>query len=296
MAPKHKSHQPVIGLVMKSLAAEFFQSMQAAAISHAERRGDLTLIPVGTETQTEVAMQVQLVEDLIAQKVDALVVIPIDSVALVEPVARAIEKGIKVINVDVMLDSDQMQVFNIDPPFVGPDHTLAAKIAGDVLARQLGQGGRIVIIEGIPSAMNAQQRRQGFMQAVEQNDLALLDTCSANWEQEQAYDIFSEMLAQVADIEGVMCANDAMALGVMQAIEASGLQQPIYTVGIDNDVAIRPLIKDGRMLASIDLLGKEMVASSIDFAIDALAGKERRGWIKTPIQVITRDTLTELSF
>lgn len=296
MPTKDDTSLPRIGLVMKSLAAEFFKSMQSAAIAHAEQRADLTLIPVGTESQTEVDMQIQLVENLIAQRVDAMVVIPIDSETLVEPVAKAIEKGIKVINADVMLDSERMDACGIDPPFVGPDHVMAAKVAGDILARQLGENGKVVIIDGIPGALNAQQRRRGFMTSIEENNLVLLDARSANWESQQAYDVFSDILAQHPDVEGVMCANDAMALGVMQAVQAHAAEHPILTVGIDNDISIRPLIKDGNMLASIDLLGEEMVVRSIDYAIDALRGKDRRGWIKTPIQVITRETLTELSF
>ncbi len=181
MAKKNGSNQPVIGLVMKSLAAEFFQSMRSAAITHADRRGDITLVPVGTETQTEVEMQVSLIRELIAQGVDAMVVVPIDSQALVEPVAQAIYAGIKVINADVMLDSDLMKQYEIDPPFVGPDHVMAAKIAGDLLARQLGPAAKVVMIEGIPGAINAQQRQQGFVMSAEQNGLVLLDSRSANW-------------------------------------------------------------------------------------------------------------------
>ena len=296
MAKKNGSNKPVIGLVMKSLAAEFFQSMRAAAITHAEERGDITLVPVGTESQTEVEMQVGLIYELIKRGVDALVVIPIDSKALVEPVAQAIRAGIKVINADVMLDADLMRQYEIDPTFVGPDHVMAAKIAGDLLARELSPAARVVMIEGIPSAINAQQRRHGFMMSAEQNDLVLLDSRSANWETEQAYQVFSGLLDDYPDLEGVMCANDAMALGVMQVLERRGLDRRVYTVGIDNDVSIRPLIRDGMMLATIDLLGAEMVVRSIDYAVDALWGKERRGWIKTPIQVVTCETLTELSF
>lgn len=296
MSSKKRTGQPTIGLVMKSLTAEFFQSMRSAAIAHAEKRGDLTLIPVGTESQTEVEMQVHLVNELISQQVDALVVIPIDSKTLVEPVASAINTGIKVINADVMLESDLMEAFGIEPPFVGPDNVAAAKVASDFLARELGAGGKVVIIEGIPSAINAQQRKEGFLLSVEQNNLVLLDMRSANWESQQAHDVFQDILQQHPDVEGVMCANDAMALGVMQAIESNPMAHQIFTVGIDNDISIRPFIQDGRMLASIDLLGEEMVVRSIDYAMDALEGKDRRGWIKTPIRVITRETLTELSF
>lgn len=296
MAKKNELDKPAIGLVMKSLAAEFFQNMQAAAIAHAQLRGDITLIPVGTESQTEVDMQVNLVRELMQRGVDALVVIPIDSEALVEPVAQAVRAGIKVVNADVMLDQERLRAYQINPPFVGPDHILAAKVAGDLLARQLSSAARVVIIDGIPNAINAQQRRKGFLLSAEQNGLVIIDSRSANWETEWAAEVFSALLDEHPDLEGVMCANDAMALGVMHVLEQRQLDRRIYTVGIDNDDAVRPLIKNGTMLATIDLLGAEMVVRSIDYAVDALLGKERRGWIKTPIQVVTRETVTELSF
>lgn len=296
VARKSSNTRPVVGLVMKSLAAEFFQTMQAAAIRHAERRGDLELIPVGTQTQTEVDHQIALVDELIARKVDAMVVIPIDSQALVDPVVRAVKAGIKVVNADVMLDRDQMAQYGIELPFVGPDHTLAAKVVGDMLANELGPGGRVAIIEGIPSALNAQQRKAGFLDSIQQNELELVACETGQWETGYTREVFARMLQAHPDIQGVLCANDAMALGVMQVLDAAHQTKHIRTVGIDNVISIHPYIRSGTMLASIDLLSSKMVATAIDYALDALLGKERRGWIKTPVQVITRETLTELSF
>ena len=108
--------------------------------------------------------------------------------------------------------------------------------------------------------------------------------------------MFARILRVHPDLQGVLCANDAMALGVMQVLDTEHQDDAIYTVGIDNDISIHSYIRKGTMLASIDLLGSKMVATAIDYAIDAFLGKERRGWIKTPVQVVTRETLTELSF
>ncbi len=84
-------HKPVIGLVMKSLLAEFFQEMKKGALEFARKQKNFELITVGTNTQTEIDLQIELIESLIAQKVDALVVVPIDSKALVPVVVKAVK-------------------------------------------------------------------------------------------------------------------------------------------------------------------------------------------------------------
>src|SRR3977135_895939 len=78
-----QTKKPVIGLVMKSSANEFFKDMQEGAVKHVQERGDLTLIPVGMHSETEIDTQVNAIENFITQKVDAIVVAPADSRALV---------------------------------------------------------------------------------------------------------------------------------------------------------------------------------------------------------------------
>ncbi|MFA7019152.1 MAG: sugar ABC transporter substrate-binding protein [Sphaerochaetaceae bacterium] len=286
-----KSDKPVIGLVMKSLGAEFFKSMEEGAKVHAAERGDLVLKPLGTQSQTEIDQQISIVENLITQNVDAIVIAPMDGRALVPPVAKALKAGIPVINIDVMFDDATMKEYGIEVPFIGPDNVEAAKAVGDILAKKLGPGGKVIIIEGVQAAVNAQQRKEGFMQSIEEHDLNLLSSNTANWEIEEAFQVFSNLLTAYPDVEGVMCANDAMALGVVQAINAAGKTGKIEVIGFDNDDAIQPLIKSGKVLATIDQFGKDMASFGIDAAMDVIGGKVVTGWQKTPIKIITAETL-----
>src|SRR6202048_4813079 len=205
--------KPVIGLVMKSLANEFFKDMQEGAVKHVQERGDLTLIPVGMHSETDIDTQVNAVENFITQKVDAIVVAPADSRALVPPLARAIKAGIVVINIDVALDEAAKKQAGVDLAFVGPDNRAGAKMSGEVLAKALGAGGKVVIIEGNPGADNALQRKLGFDDAVKEGKLDLLASTTAHWETEEANTVFSNLLTAHPDITGVMAANDSMALG-----------------------------------------------------------------------------------
>jgi ribose transport system substrate-binding protein len=281
---------PVVGLVMKSLEAEFFQEMKKGAIDYAKKRGDFELITVGTKNQTEIENQIQLIEELINLKVDAIVVIPIDSKALVPPVVKAVKAGIEIINIDIMLDKDLLEEHNIELIFVGPDNETAAKTVGDVLAKELSKNAKVIIIEGVPAAMNAQQRKQGFLNSINEYELELIASGIANWETEQAFTVFSDLFQQNPDVQGVMCANDAMAIGVLKVLESCGKAGEIKVIGFDNDNSVRPLIKNGDMLATIDCFGSQMAAEGIDFAMQALHGEKHKGWIKTQMELIVKSS------
>ena len=160
-------------------------------------------------------------------------------------------------------------------------------MSGDVLAKALGEGGKVVILEGNPGADNAVQRKLGFDDTVKDGKLDLIDSRTAHWETEEANSVFSNMLTAHPDIQGVMAANDSMALGVIKAIDAAGKSGKIKVVGFDNIPAVHPLLKDGKLLATIDQFGSQMAANGIDYAMKALAGEKLEGWIKTPIKLVT---------
>ena len=279
---------PKIGLVMKSLANEFFQNMMVGAEAHAEKRGDYELLAVGMQNETDFESQINAVNTFITQGVDAIVIAPADSRAMVRPLKRAMEAGITVVNFDVALDADAKKQQGVDLAFVGPDNRQGAKMAGDALAAALGAGGKVVIIEGNPGADNATQRRLGFEDSVTEHGLKLLDSRTAYWETEEANTVFANMLTANPDIQGVMAANDSMAIGVVQALEAAG-RDDILVVGFDNVPAATALVGEGKLLATIDQFGSEMAANAIDLAIDVVrGGPELEGWVRTPIDLVTQ--------
>ncbi|GBR27424.1 sugar ABC transporter substrate-binding periplasmic protein [Kozakia baliensis NRIC 0488] len=284
------SKKPTIGLVMKSLANEFFKDMQEGAVKHAQERGDLTLIPVGIQSETDIDGQIAAVENLVTRHVDAIVIAPADSRALLPPIIRAAKAGIKIVNIDVAFDKASMQRHNVDIPFVGPDNREGAKMSGAVLAKALGKGGKVVIIEGNPGAENGVQRRLGFMDAIKEGGLTLLDSRTAHWETEEANTVFTNMLTAHHDIQGVMSANDAMTLGVSKAVDASG-HKDIKIVSFDNIPALRPLLKNGKVLATIDQFGSQLAAAGIDNAMKEIQGQTLTGWIKTPLKLITPENM-----
>src|ERR1051325_11520202 len=133
--------KPKIALVMKSLANEFFSTMAEGAKKHqAANAAEYDLIVNGIKNETDLAQQVNLVEQMVAQKVNAIVIAPADSKAMVTVLKRAKESGILVVNIDNKLDADVLKQENLQVPFVGPDNRAGAKKVGDALAKQLKAG------------------------------------------------------------------------------------------------------------------------------------------------------------
>ena len=281
------AERPVVGLVMKSLANEFFQNMMAGAEAHAAKRGDYDLVAVGMKNETDFESQINAIDNFITQGVDAIVVAPADSKAMVVPLKKAMDAGITVINFDVALDEGAKQAASVELAFVGPDNRGGAKLAGDALGKALGKGGKVVIIEGNPGADNAAQRKAGFEDSIAEYGLVLLDSRTAHWETEEANTVFSNMLTANPDIQGVMAANDSMAIGVVKALESAG-RTDILVVGFDNIPAAQELVTQGKLLATVDQFGADMASNAIDLAIEVVkGGPPLEGWVKTPIELVT---------
>ncbi len=291
--PVHAADKPVVGLVMKSLANEFFKTMEEGARKFAAADGTFELIPVGMNSETDIDTQVAAMENFVVKKVDLIVVAPADSVGMVTSVKKAIDAGITVVNFDVTLDKQALKKAGLpeDFLFVGPDNAVGAEIVGDYLGKTLGNGGKVIIIEGNPGADNAKQRKEGFMRSVKKFDLQLLDSKTAHWETEEANTLMTNLLTKYPDVQGIMCANDSMALGVEKAIAAAGKTGKIQIVGFDNIGAVQNLIKEGKVLATIDQFGPEMAANAIKIGMRILEGETLSGWQKTPVKLITKNDL-----
>jgi ribose transport system substrate-binding protein len=281
--------KPVVGLVMKSLANEFFKTMEEGAVKFAKEDGSFELIPVGMNSETDIDTQVSAMENFITKKVDLVVVAPADSVGMVASVKKAIDAGITVVNFDVTLDKQALKEAGLpqDFLFVGPDNAAGAELVGDCLGKKLGKGAKVFIIEGNPGADNAKQRKEGFMRSVKKYNLNVLASTTAHWETEEANTVVTNLLTKYPDVKGIMCANDSMVLGAQKAVEAAGKNGKVQIVGFDNIGAVQSLIKEGKVLATVDQFGPEMAANAIKVGLKILKGAKLSGWQKTDVKLVT---------
>ncbi len=284
--------KPKIALVMKSLANEFFKTMEEGARGHhAENKDAYNLKVVGIRNEEDVAQQVDLVEMIIAQGTDAIVIAPADSEALIPVCKKALAAGIVVVNIDNKLDRARLEAEGIHIPFVGPDNRKGARLAGDYLAARLNPGDEVAIIEGVPNAFNGIQRKAGFEDAIKAAGLRLVSSQSGYWETDKAAQCVAAIATEYPNLKAVLCANDSMALGAVDAIRAAGKADSVHIVGFDNIEAVRKLVRDARVLCTIDQHGDQLAVYGIEYALEILNTKAAPADKETPVDLITADTL-----
>jgi ribose transport system substrate-binding protein len=281
--------KPKVALVMKSLANEFFSTMADGAKKHqAAHAADYDLVVNGIKNETDLAEQVNLVEQMIAQQVNAIVIAPADSKALVTVLKHAKEAGILVVNIDNKLDAEVLKEADLQAPFVGPDNHAGARKVGEELAKQLKAGDKVAIIEGLPTAFNGQQRRLGFEDAMKAANVEIVSVQSGRWEMETANNIAAAMLNEHADLKAILCANDNMALGAVSAIQAAGKTGKVLVVGFDNISALRPLLDKGQVVATADQHGDQLAVYGIKVALKILKGEAPPTDQTTAVDLITK--------
>jgi ribose transport system substrate-binding protein len=289
---RQKKDKPTVALVMKSLANEFFKTMEEGATAHHERHKDqYDLKVVGIKDEMDVAQQIAYVESMMAQRVDAIIIAPADSKALVPVCKRAMDAGIIVVNIDNKFDAEVLKDKNARIPFVGPDNRKGARLAGEYLCEKLKAGDKVAIIEGAPNAYNGIQRKLGFEDAVAGGNLTIVSSQTGYWETDKAQPIASALVNEHPDLKAILCANDSMALGAVAALKDAGKSDSVYVVGFDNIAAVRRLLKEGRMLCTVDQHADELALFGIEYALEMLKTKARPADKETPVNLITAETL-----
>ncbi|MEB0047563.1 MULTISPECIES: sugar ABC transporter substrate-binding protein [unclassified Pseudomonas] len=285
--------KPKVALVMKSLANEFFLTMEDGAKAYQkDHSADFDLISNGIKDETDTAGQTRIVEQMILAKVNALVIAPADSKAMVPVIKKAIDAGITVINIDNQLDPAVVKSKNITVPFVGPDNRKGARLVGEYLAKQLKAGDEVGIIEGVSTTTNAQQRTAGFKDAMEAAQIKVVSLQSGDWEIDKGNKVAASILSEYPQVKALLAGNDSMAVGAVSAVRAAGKAGKVQVVGYDNINAIKPMLKDGRVLATADQFAAKQAVFGIETALKILKGEKvdtgTNGVIETPVELVTK--------
>ncbi len=279
--------KPRIALIMKSLANEFFLTMENGARAHQQAHAtDYELLANGIKDELDVSRQINLVDQMIAQRVQAIVIAPADSKALVPICKKAQQAGIIVVNIDNQFDAGVLADSQVKFPFVGPDNRKGARAVGDYLASQLKAGDPVAIIEGAPNAFNATQRRLGFEDAMNAVGAKIVSSQSGYWETDKANKVAAAMVTEHPDLKAMLCANDSMALGAVAALRAAGKLDRVKVVGYDNIAAMQQLLKEGKVLATADQHADQLAVFGIEYALEMLRTKATPADRETPVDLI----------
>jgi ribose transport system substrate-binding protein/inositol transport system substrate-binding protein len=218
--------------------SEFITLMKKGVEDEAKaQNADLVFL----DANNDVNKQISQIENLIAQKVDVLLVAAVDSDAIVPALDMAKKANIPLVGVNMLINTKEPYYY------AGPNDVQAGELEAKYLTDKIGGKGNIVILDG-PIGVSAQvQRKQGNHNIVDKlPGIKVLAEQPADWNREKALALMENWLESYkGKIDGVIAHNDEMALGAIQALQAKGLKDKIPVVGVDaiKDACIS--IKDG---------------------------------------------------
>jgi len=261
-----------IGLVMKTLTNPFFVEMEKGA-RRAEKELGINLTVKTAAQETSIEQQIQLVEDLIAAKVNAIVIAPGDSQRLVPALKQAHDAGIRIVNIDNRLDPETVQQAGLAPvPFISVDNEAGAFKVGQFLAQGVSVPTEAAILEGIRSADNAKQRAAGARRGLAANpNIKLVASETANWKIDEAYTVTQQMFTKHPNIKLLFASNDIMAIGALKYLQESR-HKGVKVAGFDALDEALAEIRSKRLAATVDQQAAEQGYQGIALALRLAQG------------------------
>jgi len=286
--------KPTVALVLKTLNHPFFVDMRRGAQEAADRLG-INLQVQAAEREIDVDKQMQIVENLIQTGIKALCITPSGSREIVSALVKARDAGIPIIVVDTRIDPKAAADAGVQTQtFVGSDNYEGGKLAGAHAVKVTGGKARIGVLEGIPGHETGDSRLRGFRDAIAgQTGMTIVASQPANWERDQGFNVFQNMLQAHADIDTVFAASDLMALGAIEAIAAAGKTGKIRVIGFDALDDAKKAIAAGTMDASVAQFPYEMGKVAVESAAKVLAGEKLPADLMVKLEMVTRETVTK---
>jgi ribose transport system substrate-binding protein len=231
------------------------------------------------ETPDDPAQQVALLRAVVAQRPAAIIFAPADDALLEAPVAQAIAQGIPFIGFVNRMAGGFVT-------FIGADDVAMGRTIACIMADALGGAGDVVLIEGPDSAPTSRDRGRGFRETLARHPrIRVLGTANGRYLREPGRAAMAALLAQHPRIDGVICTNDLMALGALDALDAAG--RSALVVGNNGTIEAAEQIAAGRLLASMDYDGQRMGAAAAMAALRHLRGEAVPREILLPAVPIT---------
>jgi ribose transport system substrate-binding protein len=284
--------KPTVALVLKTLNHPFFVDMRRGAQEAADRLG-VTLQVQAAEREIDVEKQMQIVENLMQTGVQALCITPSGSREIVSALVKAKDAKVPIVVVDTRLDPQAAADAGVRAStFVGSDNYAGGKLAGEFLVRMSGGKARVGILEGIPGHETGDSRLRGFRDAVRAAPgIAIVASQPANWERDQGFNVFQNMLQAHADIDSVFACSDLMALGAIEAIAAAGKTGKVRVIGFDALDDAKKAIAAGTMAASVAQFPSEMGRVAVESAVRVIRGETLPADITVKLELVTRDNV-----
>lgn len=260
--------QPYIAIVSKGFQHQFWQAVKRGADEEAKKQG-VRITFEGPATETEVEAQMTMLSNALAKNPDAIGFAALDSQAAAPMMQQAKSKDIPVIAFDSGVDSD------VPLTTAATDNLAASAEAAKHMAELIDNKGKVAMVVHDQTSVTGKQRRDGFIEWMEQNapDVELLPVQYGGGDQAKSADITKSILAANPDVKGIYGANEGSAIGVLAGVRESG-KKDVVVVGFDSGKAQLDAIKSGEEAGAITQNPIGMGSELVKAAVDAINGKD----------------------
>ncbi|OOF58126.1 ribose ABC transporter substrate-binding protein RbsB [Rodentibacter genomosp. 2] len=242
------SAQDTLALAVSTLDNPFFVTLKDGAQQKADELGYKLVV---LDSQNDPAKELANVEDLTVRGAKVLLINPTDSEAVGNAVAIANRNNIPVITLDRGATKGNVM------SHIASDNVAGGKMAGDFIAQKLGNGAKVIQLEGIAGTSAARERGEGFKQAIEAHKFNVLASQPADFDRTKGLNVTENLLASKAEVQAIFAQNDEMALGALRAVNAAN--KKVLIVGFDGTDDGIKAVKSGKLAATIaqqpDLIG-----------------------------------------
>lgn len=268
-----------IAVFTKNLTNPYFQAVRIGAESSAKALNAKVLQYVPTKSDS-IPEQLSQVEDVIVKKPDAIVFVPVDYKAMVPAVEKINQANIPVVNITDRIASGKLVAY------VGADDYNIGLATARYLLKAIGGKGNVIILEGVKGSLTNIDRVRGFNDALKEfPNVKLLASQPANYQRLQALQVMENLLQSHRQVDGILAANDPMAVGALEALD--GANRKALVVGVNGSKEAVELVKSGKLLATGDFNGFIQGCLGVEIAVRNLRREP------TPAEIILKPVVIE---
>jgi ribose transport system substrate-binding protein len=275
-----------IAVIPKGQAHLFWQSVHAGAVSAARDTG-VEIVWNGPPSETDFTGQLQIVDAMITQRVDAICLAPIDKTAMVSVVDRATREKIPVVIFDSGVDTQNFV------SQVATDNYRAGQMAAERMGKILNSKGKVAIVAVQPGAASTMAREQGFEDSIRKDfpGIQIRDKRYGWADRAKSLAIAENMLTAYSDLDAMFASNESSAVGAAQAIK--GRNAKVRLVGFDWSPGLLDDLKSGLIDSLVVQDPFRMGHDAVMAAVESLKGSTPRKIQNLPPRVVTKENLND---
>ncbi|MCW5978513.1 MAG: substrate-binding domain-containing protein [Bryobacteraceae bacterium] len=282
---QHKSRR-VVAVIPKATSHLFWLSVQAGAMA-AGKEFNLDVLWNGPALETDYARQIQILDSMVARRVDGIAIAATERKALVQPVDRAIAAGIPVTVFDSGLDSSSFMCY------IGTDNVEAGRMAARALGGMLGSKGTVAMVLHAPGSLSTMDREQGFKEVIgrEFPNIKIVAEQYSMSNRAKAVAAAENILTAHPDLNGIFASTEPSASGVSLALKSRGMSGKVRFVAFDSSDTMIEDLKAGVIDATVVQDPFRMGFEAVKSLSDKLAGREPPKQLGLPARVVLADDL-----